>query len=81
MDEVCSKGCCLWSLTACIHPKGSSGFCALIAAEPWVAIMANPRDKKLYLIFLPESCEDQGSCCSSKTQGVAALRASGRRLA
>lgn len=44
-------------------------------------ITAKPRDNRLYLLLFPDSCEDQGSCCSLKTQGVSAPRASGRRLA
>lgn len=49
----------------------------------WVLcpITAKPRDKRLYLPLFPNSCEDQGSGCSSKTEGVSAPRASGRRLA
>lgn len=61
----------------CIQPKGSSGFCALLAPWRWVASQLTQAHKALS----PPSCKDQGSCCSSKTQGVAAPRASGRRLA
>lgn len=36
----------------------------------WVLcpITAKPRDKRLYLPLFPNSCEDQGSGCSSKTE-------------